>query len=190
MDGTFSLARVSKLISGIFEERGISNHPSFNVESVDPESKVVNSYEGESLKYDLLILVPPHRGQQFLTDSGLADEYGYVDVDRKKMNYGDHDDLFVIGDATNLPITKAGSVAHSEAAYLSSRFASEIEGYPSVQGYDGVISCFAETGMKRGITMYYSHSMEPKVNFTSRVDHLLKWSSADTYFSGMLRGIL
>ena len=190
MDGTFSLARVSKLISGIFEERGISNHPSFNVESVDPESKVVNSYEGESLKYDLLILVPPHRGQQFLTDSGLADEYGYVDVDRKKMNYGDHDDLFVIGDATNLPITKAGSVAHSEAAYLSSRFASEIEGYPSVQGYDGVISCFAETGMERGITMYYSHSMEPKVNFTSRVDHLLKWSSADTYFSGMLRGIL
>lgn len=190
MDGTFSLARVSKLISEIFEERNVANHPNFNVESVDPNNKVVNSYEGESVKYDLLILVPPHRGAQFLTDSGLADEYGYVDVDRKKMNYKNHDDLFVIGDATNLPITKAGSVAHAEAAYLSGRIAQEMIGYPAVKGYDGIISCFAETGMERGITMYYSHSMAPKANFTSKFDHLLKWTSADTYFSGMLRGLL
>lgn len=190
MDGTFSIPNVSKLISGIFEERNITNHPSFNVESISPKSSVLNSYEGESLKYDLLILVPPHRGQQFLTDSGLADEYGYVDVDKKKLNYGKLDDVFVIGDATNLPVAKAGSVAHLQAGYLSGRIASEIAGYPSEEGYDGIAECFVETGMEKGITLYYSHSKPPKAKFTSKFDHFLKWSSSDTYFSGMLRGTL
>lgn len=190
MDGTFSLARVSKLIGEIFEERDITNHPNFNVESINPKEKVVNSYEGEKIKYDLLILVPPHRGQKFLTDSGLADEYGYVDVDPHRLNYKHTDDLFVLGDATNVPITKAGSVAHGEASYLSSHIASELVGYPCEDGYDGIIACFAETGMDRGISMYYSHKMQPKAAFTSKVDHFLKWTSSDTYFSAMLRGIL
>lgn len=190
MDGTFSLSNVSKLISSIFKERNIANHPNFNVECISPKSRIINSYEGESVKYNLLILVPPHRGQQFLTDSQLADEYGYVDVDKKKLNYSTYDDVFVIGDATNLPIAKAGSVAHLQAGYLAGRIASEIAGYPSEEGYSGLVECFVETGMEKGMTLYYSHSMPPKVRFTSKFDHFLKWSSSDTYFSGMLRGLL
>ncbi len=190
MDGTFSLAKVSNLVAGLFEERGITNHPNFNVESIDSKSKVINSYEGEKIDYDLAILVPPHRGQQFLTDSGLADEFGFVDVDARRLNYKDHDDLFVLGDATNVPTTKAGSVAHGQAAYLAGHFASEMVGFPAEEGYNGMIACFAETGMERGISMYYSHHIPPKTSFTSKVDHIFKWTSSDTYFTGMLRGIL
>lgn len=190
MDGTFSLAKVSKLVGELFVERGVQNHPNFNVESIDSKAKKIKSYEGETVDYDLLILVPPHRGQQFLTDSGLADEYGFVDVDPHKLTFKGHDDLFVIGDAKNVPITKAGSVAHGEAAYLSGHIASELVGYPSEEGFNGIIACFAETGMERGISMYYSHTMAPKTSFTSKVDHILKWTSSDTYFSAMLRGIL
>ncbi len=190
IDGTFSIPVVSRLFSGVFEERGITNHTYFNVERIDAESHKVISYEGETQDYDLLIMLPPHRGQKFLTDSGLADEYGYVDVDRKMLNYKGHDDVFVIGDATNLPITKAGSVAHFEADYLSSRLASELSGSPLPEGYDGTILCFVEAGMEKAVTLYYTHQSPPRALFTSKLDHLLKWTSTDTYFASMVRGLV
>ncbi len=189
LDSTYSLPNVAKILYNIFDERNIKCYESFNAESIDPEGHRVNSYEGESVKFDLLIMIPPHRGQQVMTDSGLADEYGYIDVDKRHLNYKDYDDIFVIGDATNLPLSKAGSVAHLQSDFLSGYLAAKIVGGQSEDGYDGLTACFAETGMGEGLTMYYSHTKKEKAYFTSSVDHLLKWSSSYTYFSTMVRGI-
>ena len=112
----FTIESVSEMATPILEAKGIELHTFFNVEAIDPERKVVQSLEGEELPYDLLILVPPHKGQQFLIDSGLAPAPGgWLPTDRATLQVGGRPNVFALGDATDLPLSKAGSTAHFEA---------------------------------------------------------------------------
>lgn len=190
LNRVFTIENVSRYVESLFDEKGIEYHTMFNVESINAKNKELVSLEGESLNYDLLILVPPHKGQKVITESGLAGESGYIDVDRHKLNYADYDDVFVIGDATNLPISKAGATAHFEAEYLANKFAHEISGNVYDEQYDGEVSCTTITGAGKAITLYFSYERPPRASFQSKTDYLLKWTSSDTYFSGMLRGIM
>ena len=106
----------------ILEQKGIELHTFFNVETIDPERKVVQSLEGEELPYDLLILVPPHKGAQVLIDSGLAPAPGgWLPTDRHTLQVGGRPNVYALGDATDLPLSKAGSTAHFEAPVVAER---------------------------------------------------------------------
>lgn len=190
LNRVFTIPNVAAYIEGLFEEKGIIVHKMFNVDTIDSGSKRINSIEGESLPYDLLILVPPHRGQELLTKAGMADESGYVDVDRSHLNYGSYDNVFVVGDATNLPISKAGATAHFESEYLANRISSEVNGNAFFESYNGEVACTTITGPNEGITLFFSYTKPPRANFQSKSDYFLKWTSSDTYFSAMIRGIM
>lgn len=190
LNRVFTIPNVASYVEGLFDEKGIVVHKMFNVDSIDPEAKKLNSLEGESLPYDLLVLVPPHRGQELLISVGMADESGYVDVDRFHLNYKNYDNVFVVGDATNLPISKAGATAHFEAEYLANRISSEINGNAFFESYNGEVACTTITGPNQGITLFFSYTKPPRANFQSRSDYFLKWTSSDTYFSAMIRGIM
>ncbi len=190
LNRVFTMANVAEEVQRLFDEKGVIYHTLFNVESIDGEKRTVNSLEGETVDYDLLVLVPPHKGQQVITDSGLSDESGYIDVDRHHLNYADYDDLFAIGDATNLPISKAGATAHFESEYLANRIAYETSGHVYEDAYNGEVACTTVTGEQTAMTLYFSYSKPPRAWYESKFDYLLKWTSADTYFSGMLRGIM
>ena len=123
----FTIESVSEMATPILERKGIELHTFFNVEAIDPERKVVQSLEGEELSYDLLILVPPHRGQQFLMDSGLAPAPGgWVPTDRHTLEADGRRNVYALGDATDLPLSKAGSTAHFEAPVVAERITAAI----------------------------------------------------------------
>ncbi len=186
----FTMETVASQIQELFDRRGIEYHTLFNTESIDAEHRKLISLEGEELDYDLLVLIPPHKGQKVNTTSGLANEYGYIDVDRNRLTFGDYDNVFVIGDATNLPISKAGSAAHYEAEYLSQKIASETSGCTRPDDYNGEVSCFTVTGKNSGLTLHFYYGVPPRASFSSSLDYMLKFSSADTYFTTMLRGAI
>lgn len=186
----FTIENISGHIQEFFDQKQIEYHTLFNTESIDAEKKKLVSLEGEELDYDLLILIPPHKGQKVNTTSGLAGDFGYIDVDRNKLTYADYDNVFVIGDATNLPISKAGSAAHYEAEYLSKKIASETSGCPRPDDYNGEVSCFTVTGEGRGMTLHFYYGVPPRASMASASDYILKFSSADTYFTTMLRGAI
>ncbi len=189
LNRVFTIPNVSDFVAKKFEERGIITHTLFNVDSVDPKNKQLVSLEGENLNYDLLVLVPPHKGQKVMTESGLADNSGYIDVDRNKLNYKDYDNVFVIGDATNLPVSKAGATGHFQSVYLANRIASETAGNIYNEVYDGAVACTTVTGYERGVTLYFTYDKPPKAKFDSKTDYLFKYQSADTFFSSMIRGV-
>ena len=190
LNRVFTMENVSNYVQKLFDEKGVIYHTLFNLESIDAQKKTVSSLEGEDQKYDFLILVPPHKGQKVITESGLADEQGYVIVDRHHLNYKDFDNVFVVGDATDLPISKAGATAHFQSEYLSGRIASEISGFVAEELYDGSVACTTVTGDEKAFTLYFSYTRPPRALFQSKADYLLKWTSADTYFSGMIRGVM
>jgi sulfide:quinone oxidoreductase len=188
----FTIERVSDMATPILEQKGIELHTFFNVEAIDPEQRVVESLEGEQLPYDLLILVPPHRGQQFLIDSGLAPAPGgWLPTDRHTLEVGGRPNVFALGDATDLPLSKAGSTAHFEAPVVAERITAAVEGRaPNGKhaDYEGKVMCFFEVGDGKGTLLQFDYNHPPKPPKPNQLWHLGKIVFNKTYWHTVPKG--
>jgi sulfide:quinone oxidoreductase len=190
LNRAFTIESASKLIQPIMSERGIELSTFFNVESVDPAAGTVESLEGEKVEYDLLVLVPPHKGQQVVIDSGLGDPSGWLPTDRFTLQVGEHERIFGLGDATNLPISKSGSTAHFEAPVIASRIASLVKGTAPKENYGGRVMCFLETGDGKATALRFDYEHPPTPPQPSRAWHIAKWVFNRAYWETVPRGRL
>jgi len=173
------------------EKRGITLSTFFNVESVDPAKGTVSSIEGEEAEYDLLVLVPPHRGQSVIDASGLGDEGGWVPTDRNTLQHKTYERIFAIGDATDLPISKSGSTAHFEAPVVAERITAQIQGRdpdPKKANYQGKVMCFFEIGDGKGTMLRFDYDHPPRPPRPNRFWHLGKIVFNKTYWHTVPRG--
>ena len=174
----FTIESVSEMVTPILAEKAIELHTFFNVEAIDPERKMVQSLEGEELPYDLLVLVPPHQGQQFLMDSGLAPAPGgWLPTDRATLKVGDWPNIYALGDATDLPLSKAGSTAHFEAPVVTERIVAAIEGREVDHkhgDYLGKVMCFFEIGDGKGTLLQFDYTHPPRPPKPNQLWHLGK----------------
>ncbi|MFM2105872.1 MAG: hypothetical protein RL338_904 [Chloroflexota bacterium] len=188
----FTIESVSEMATPILEGKGIELHTFFNVEAIDPERKVVLSLEGEELPYDLLILVPPHKGAAFLVESGLAPAPGgWLPTDRTTLEVGGRPNVHALGDATDLPLSKAGSTAHFEAPIVAERVAAAVQGRAPEgkdAGYTGKVMCFFEVGDGKGTLLQFDYDHPPKPPKPNRVWHLGKIVFNKTYWHTVPRG--
>ncbi|HCI78108.1 MAG TPA: pyridine nucleotide-disulfide oxidoreductase, partial [Ktedonobacter sp.] len=148
----FTIESVADVVTPMLEARGIGYTVFFNAETVDTERKVIASMEGEEVPYDLLVLIPPHRGAKVIELSGLGDEQGWIPTDRNTLEVKEQQHIYAIGDATDLPVSKSGSAAHFQAKVVANRLIATIRG-TALQGdegtYDGEVMCFLETGQNK-----------------------------------------
>ena len=188
----FTIESVSDMATPILETKGIELHTFFNVEAIDAARKVVVSLEGEELPYDLLILVPPHKGQQFLMDSGLAPAPGgWLPTDRHTLQVGNLANVYALGDATDLPLSKAGSTAHFEAPVVAERITAAVEGRsPSGKhaDYEGKVMCFFEIGDGKGTLLQFDYDHPPKPPKPNQLWHLGKIVFNKTYWHTVPKG--
>jgi sulfide:quinone oxidoreductase len=188
----FTIESVSEMATPILEQKGIELHTFFNVEAIDPQRKVVESLEGEELGYDLLILVPPHRGQQFLIDSGLAPAPGgWLPTDRNSLQVAGRSNVYALGDATDLPLSKAGSTAHFEAPVVAERIVAAIEGRAPAgkhADYEGKVMCFFEIGDGKGTLLQFDYDNPPRPPRPNRIWHLGKIVFNKTYWHTVPKG--
>ncbi len=191
LNRAFTIEATSKLVQPILAERGIELTGFFNVETVDPVAKTVTSLEGETVEYDLLVLVPPHRGQKVIEDSGLGDERGWVPVDKNTLKHTKFDHIWAIGDTTNIPISKSGSVAHYEASVAAAEISAEAKGEaPPAHVYDGKVMCFLETGQGQATTIRFDYDHPPTSPTPSRLWHWAKLLFNKTYWHTVPQGRL
>ncbi len=188
----FTIESVSEMATPILEQKGIELHTFVNVEAIDPERKVVLSLEGEEFAYDLLILVPPHKGAQFLMDSGLAPAPGgWLPTDRHTLQVGGRSNVYALGDATDLPLSKAGSTAHFEAPVVAERITAAIEGRPIARKhgeYQGKVMCFFEIGDGKGTLLQFDYDHPPKPPRPNQLWHLGKIVFNKTYWHTVPKG--
>ena len=188
----FTIESVSEMVTPIFEQKGIEVHTFFNVESIDAARHVIQSLEGEELPYDLLILVPPHKGQQFLIDSGLAPAPGgWLPTDRATLQVGGRPNVFALGDATDLPLSKAGSTAHFEAPVVTERIIAAIEGRAPDHkhgDYLGKVMCFFEIGDGKGTLLQFDYEHPPRPPKPNQLWHLGKIVFNKTYWHTVPKG--
>ena len=149
----------SRFLGG--KRKNIKITPDFNIESVDAENHKIIDYGGTEVSYDLLVTVPTNMGDDMIERSGFGDELNYVPTDKYTLQSKVKDNIFAIGDATNLPASKAGSVAHFEAEILTENIQRFIAGQELKKDFDGHANCFVETGQGKALLIDFNYTQEP-----------------------------
>ena len=161
LPGAFTKPVAARYLGTMLEDRGIHLEPDFVVESVDGDARLLTSFDEREIPFDLLVTVPVNMGADFVARSGLGDELNFVPVDRQTLLSKAHDTIFAIGDATDVPTSKAGSVAHFQTESFVPNFLAHVEGRPMTETFDGHANCFIETGDGKGLLIDFSYDVEP-----------------------------
>ena len=161
LDGAFTKPIASRALGSMLADRGIQVEAEFNAGEVDSERKVLKSWDEREVPFDLLITIPTHMGAKFVENSGLGDELAFVPTDKATLLAKGHDDIFVLGDATNLPTSKAGSVAHFQAEVVVENLQRTIAGKSLVADFDGHANCFIESGYGKAMLIDFNYDQEP-----------------------------
>lgn len=179
----FPIESVAEFVTPLLAERGVEVHTFFNVDTIDPVKRVVSSLEGEDLEYDLLVLAPPHRGQKLIVDSGLGDRDGWIPTDRNTLRVKGYEEanVFAVGDATDLPVSKSGSAAHYEGHIVAESIAADLQHRPIQRRYAGRVACFLETGHGQATFLWFDYEHPPKPPKPRRMWHLEK-AALNTFY--------
>ncbi len=137
LSAAFTKPVAAEVLGNICQQKNIKVTPNFQIAQADVANKLIKSYGGEEVSYDLLVAIPPNFGAQIIIDSGMGDPMGYVDTDHNTLKAKNYDNIYVVGDATNVPTSKAGAVAHYEADTIVNNLKREIDGQPPFPNYDG-----------------------------------------------------
>ena len=159
--GAFTKPIATKMLSELLAENNIKVIPDFYLERVDNENKKIISYDEREVPFDLLTIVPMNMGNSVIERSGLGDDMNYVPTDKHTMRSEKYENIFVLGDAANLPTSKAGSVAHFASDILFENLMSAIEGRSLMAKFDGHANCYIETGFGKGALIDFNYDTEP-----------------------------
>jgi len=200
--GAFTKPRSSAVLGGLMSEKHINIVPDFYTERVDGSAGKVFSYGGQKVDYDLLVTIPTNMGDEVIARSGLGDELNFVPTQKHTLQAKTHENIFVIGDATDLPSSKAGAVAHFQSDILTENILNYIEGKPLDEGFDGHANCFIESGFGKAFLIDFNYDTEPvegRFPFPvigpmallkqTRLNHWGKLAFRHIYWNILLRGL-
>jgi len=177
--------KISHVVEPMFTEKGIEVMTFFNVDSVDPVQRKIYSMEGETFGYDMLIAIPPHHGADVVVNSGIGDADGYVPTDKGTMRVVGQEGVYCIGDATNIPVSKSGVVAHLQSVVVAHNIAAEMENSKDLLEYNGRINCPMEVGSRRAIFVSATYTSPPTDQTPSLVKYYMKRSFAMIYWRAL-----
>jgi sulfide:quinone oxidoreductase len=161
LPGAFTKPIASKYLGSMLDDRKVALESDFMVERVDAEAKTLVSYDEREVPFDLLVTIPLNMGADFVGRSGIGDDLNYVKVDKHTFQSSQYANIFAVGDASNIPASKAGSVAHFAVDIFTHNFLRHIDGLPMDEKFDGHANCFVESGNGKGMLIDFNYDTEP-----------------------------
>ena len=162
LDGAFTKPVASERLGSLLAEKEIELVTEFNTGEVDGVGGTLTSYDGRQLDFDLLVTIPLHGGAPYVERSpGLGDALGFVPTDKQTLQAVVKPNVFALGDATDLPASKAGSVAHFEGEVLAGNVRRFLVGQPLAPSFDGHTNCFIETGHHKALLIDFNYETQP-----------------------------
>lgn len=201
LSGAFTKPKATEALEHLLHEKGINIEPDFAIEKVDNERKEMVDYGGKIIPFDLLVTVPTNKGDELMERSGMGDDLNYVPTNKATLQSKDYANIFVLGDASNIPASKAGSVAHFEAEILTDNILRFLHGEPLKEEFDGHANCFIETGNGKALLIDFNYTHEPvegsfpfpgigplRLLKESRMNHMGKLAFRWIYRNVLLKG--
>jgi sulfide:quinone oxidoreductase len=201
LSGAFTKPIASQILDTLLEERNIKVEADYMIERAEPDAKKIVSYDEREVDYDLLVSVPLNMGAEVVEKSGLGDELNFSPVDKHTFLSDKYANIFVLGDASNAPTSKAGSVAHFAIDLWGENFMQYIEGKEMTHPFDGHANCFIESGYNKGFLIDFNYEVEPlpgayplpvvgpfKLLGESWLNHIGKLAFRSIYWNILMRG--
>jgi sulfide:quinone oxidoreductase len=205
LDGAFTKPVASRQLGDLLATKGIELVTEFSTGTVQATGEPgrggrLVSYDDREVPFDLAVIVPLHGGADYVGRSpGLGDELDFIPVDPHTLQAKVKPNVFALGDATDVPASKAGSVAHFEGEVLAGNVRRFLDGEPLAASFDGHTNCFIETGGGRALLIDFNYDTEPLGGHypgpfglpllrTSRLNHLGKLAFQPLYWHGLLPG--
>lgn len=201
LSGAFTKPKATAALEHLLHEKGIKIESDFAIEKVDSDNKTIVDYGGRIIPFDLLVTVPTNKGDALMERSGMGDDLNYVPTNKATLQSVAHQNIFVLGDASNIPASKAGSVAHFEAEILTDNILRYIKGEPLKEEFDGHANCFIETGNGKALLIDFNYTHEPvegtfpfegigplRLLKESRINHMGKLAFRWIYWNMLLKG--
>ncbi len=202
LSGAFTKPKATAALHYLLEEKNIAEVTDFNIERVDYENNKIIDYADVEVAYDLLVTVPTNMGDALIERSGMGDDLNYIPTHKATLQTKDYENVFAIGDATNLPASKAGSVAHFEAEILTENILRFINNEPLKEEFDGHANCFVETGNGKALLIDFNYTHEPvegtfpfpgvgplSLLKESRINHMGKMAFRWIYWNMLIKGV-
>lgn len=161
LPGAFTKPKTSKLLGELLKEKNIQVITEFYLERVDNKEKKIISYDGQEVPFDVLAIVPVNMGSEVIERSGMGDDLNFVPTNKHTLRSEEHQNIFVLGDASDIPTSKAGSVVHFASEVLYENLLSAIDGRPLLAKFDGHSNCYIETGFGKGSIIDFNYDTEP-----------------------------
>lgn len=161
LSGAFTKPIASAMLASLAERRNIKIVPNFVTMEVDGEKGLLLDPTGKEVRFDLLATIPPNLGPDVIDESGLGNGAGYLVVDKETLKAEKADRIYGLGDNTNVPTSKAGSVAHFQAEVVIENLLAEIDGKEPTARSDGHSNCFIETGFHKALLVDFNYDIEP-----------------------------
>ncbi|MFY8022063.1 MAG: NAD(P)/FAD-dependent oxidoreductase [Bacteroidia bacterium] len=201
LSGAFTKPKATEALDHLLAEKGIHIESDFAIEHVDSLNKKIVDYGGRELDFDLLVTVPTNKGDAVIERSGMGDDLNFIPTNKGSLQSLAHENVFVIGDASNIPASKAGSVAHFEAEILTENILRYVNAEPLKEEFDGHANCFIETGGGKALLIDFNYSHEPvegtfpfpgvgplRLLKESRMNHMGKLAFRWIYWNMLLKG--
>jgi sulfide:quinone oxidoreductase len=161
LSGAFTKPVSSEILGKMCDEKNIKITPHFEIAQVNPEKKTIESHKGEEVDYDILVTIPPNFGSKVIDDSEIGDPMCYLATDHHTLKSKQYENMYVIGDATDVPTSKAGSVAHYQSDIVVENLVREIEGLEPLPDFDGHSTCFIVSGYEKAVLIDFNYKIEP-----------------------------
>ncbi len=161
LSAAFTKPICSEVLGYLLEEKRIKVVTDFNIGQVDNEKHRMVSWDDKEVPYDLLVTVPTNMGDAVVERSGLGDELNFIPTDPNSLRSKEHENIFIIGDATDVPASKAGSVAHFEAEVLTKNILHAMNDEPLEKDFDGHANCFIESGYGKAFLLDFNYNLQP-----------------------------
>ncbi|MCK4944557.1 MAG: NAD(P)/FAD-dependent oxidoreductase [Candidatus Aminicenantes bacterium] len=201
LSGAFTKQICSDVLGHLLVEKNINLVTDFSIERVDSQRKQMVSYDEKKVDYDLLVTVPTNMGDPLIERSGMGDDLNFIPTDKHTLQSKQHENIFVLGDAADVPTSKAGSVAHFQAEVLTGNIMNFMKGKAFQHSSDGHANCFIESGDGKAFLIDFNYDIEPvqgrfpfpilgpfSLLKETRINHLGKLAFRWMYWNLLLRG--
>ena len=182
-----------EVLPTIFDQRGIKFQRGFTLDRVDPQAKVAYSAEGKEENFDILMATPPIRAVQAVRDSGIseaADDEGWLPTDHESMKVLGLENVYVLGDTVDLPVSKAGGSCHSQSPVVVNNLASEIRFGRTCDAYEGKVVAIAQMGLEDGMPLWYDYKTDVKPTPPNKLAGLMRKGFNRGVYWSVARGLI
>ena len=201
LSDAFTKPVAARYLGDFLVQKNIKLTTDFSTGSVDSANGKIVSWDDKEIPYDLLVTIPTNKGDACIERSGMGDELNFIPTHKHTLQAKNHENIFVIGDATDVPASKAGSVAHFQAEILFENLQRAFAGRPLKEDFDGHANCFIESGFGKGLLIDFNYDVEPlpgkfplpglgplSLLQESRLNHYGKMMFRWVYWNLLLRG--